>query len=129
MWLDAKDIQDPLKTKTLQPRRYGPFEVEQVLSRTNYRLKLPKAWQIHPVFHADKLTKYVENTAYGKAAASPPPINVEGTMEYEVEAILKERTKGKQRQYLVKWKGYPLAERMWEPAQHLTHAQEALAEF
>ena len=81
------------------------------------------------MFHAEKLTRYVETKTYGSTALTPPPDLIDGQEEYEVETILKERTKGKVRQYLVKWKGYPLAERTWEPAAHLTHAKEALAEF
>ena len=129
VWLDAKNILDPLNVRKLQPKRYGPFTVEKVLSPITYQLKLPNTWKIHPVFHADRLTRYVETPTYGKVTVAPPPETINGQEEYEVEAILKECTKGKVRQYLVKWKGYPLAERTWEPASHLTHAKEALAEF
>ena len=36
----------------------------------------------------------------------PPVIMVNGEEEWEVERILRKRTKGRQRQVLVKWKGY-----------------------
>jgi len=39
--------------------------------------------------------------------------------EYEVEAIVGQRTKRNQLQYLVKWRGYPIDEQTWEPVEHL----------
>ena len=100
-----------------------------MLSSITYKIKLLATWKIHQVFHAEKLMRYTENDAYGKATPMPPPVHVDGEEEYEVEAILNKQTIGKKRQYLVKWKRYPLAERTWEPAENLTHAQEALVEF
>ena len=49
---------------------------------------------------------------------------------YEVERILDERTQPDGRaSFLVKWKGYPLADATWEPRSNLTHSTEALAEW
>ena len=52
-----------------------------------------------------------------------------GGMEWEVEAILGERGTGERKQFLVKWKGYPLWECTWEPRKHLTHVDELLGEY
>ena len=60
---------------------------------------------------------------------SPPPVLVDGELEYEVEAIIRHRGQGARRQYLVLWKGYPLHEATWEPASHLTNAGELLADY
>jgi Chromo (CHRromatin Organisation MOdifier) domain len=37
--------------------------------------------------------------------------------------------KGKRKQYLVKWKGYPMHESSWEPEENLKKAKEALSEY
>jgi len=39
--------------------------------------------------------------------------------EYQVEAILDKRVKGKKIQYLLKWKGYSNAENSWEDENRL----------
>jgi hypothetical protein len=47
------------------------------------------------------------------------PIEVDGEEMYLVEDILEERGKGRRKQYLVKWEGYP--DPTWEPASNLKH--------
>jgi hypothetical protein len=42
---------------------------------------------------------------------------MDGEAYYIVEEILEERAKGRGKQYLVKWEGYPHP--TWEPASHL----------
>ena len=54
---------------------------------------------------------------------------MDGNLEYEVEAILRHRGKGAQRQYLVSWKGYDLLEATWEPESHLANAPNVLADY
>ena len=52
-----------------------------------------------------------------------------GQLEFEVEQILAQRGKTKKRQYLVKWKGYPLWEATWEKEDNLENSQDELREF
>ena len=46
---------------------------------------------------------------------------VDGEEEWEVERILRERVRGRQRQVLVKWKGYLTL--TWEPAAALVDTE------
>ena len=48
-------------------------------------------------------------------------VTVDGEEEWEVERILKRRTKGHQRQVLVKWKGY--SNPTWEPTAALANTE------
>ena len=116
-------------TKKLAPKREGPFLVKEVLNPLNYRLSLPKQWRIHPVFHATLLTPYKETEAHGPNFLEPPPDLIEGEKEYEVEAIIGHKKKGRGLHYLVKWLGYPTSDNSWEPEGNLTHAREILSDY
>jgi len=57
-------------------------------------------------------------------------IEIEGTLEYEVESVNGERNiidGGKE--YLIKWKDYGKLERTWESLAHLEHAGEVIADW
>ena len=113
-------------TKKLAPRREGPFEITEVLGPVTYRLRLPEHWKIHPVFHAYLLSPYIETKVHGPINEWPLPDLVDGEPEYEVEAILAHRSRGRRYQFLVKWKGWEIAENTWEPERNLGNAMEIL---
>ena len=54
-------------------------------------------WQIHPTFHASHLKAYIRHPEFEREVEPPPPVLVDGELEYEVEAILCHRGKGAQR--------------------------------
>ena len=56
VWLDAHNLHLKMTCK-LTPRRLGPFEVVEEISPVVYKLRLPKAWHIHDVFHASLLDR------------------------------------------------------------------------
>ena len=79
---------------------------------------------IHPIMHVSLLKPY---TAL-KGVRPPPLPNGDGTDEYEIENILAHRrTKGGQKKYLVKWKGYTFEESTWEPEKNFK--QHTIAEY
>ena len=51
----------------------------------------------------------------------PPVIMVDREEEWEVERVLRKRAKGRQRQVLVKWKGYLTL--TWKPAAALVDTE------
>ena len=51
-----------------------------------------------------------------------PPIDVDGEVEFEVEAILKHRQIQGEDQYLVRWKGYDQSVDMWSNETQLEHS-------
>ena len=121
VWLEAKHLALPYQTPKLAPKRHGPFTITKRVSAVAYQLQLPTAWTIHDVFHASLLTPYRETTEHGTNYTRPPPDLIEDAEEYEVEAIVNHRHFGRkqQLQYLIKWKGYPDADNMWEAADHV----------
>jgi hypothetical protein len=82
--------------------------------------------KIHPVFHTSLLKPYHESDQYpDRQIARPPPII--GDDIYLVERLLDKRIVQRNGrsvpQYLVHWKGYPIYDATWEPAEHLLGAE------
>ena len=121
VWLEARNLALPYQTPKLAPKHHGPFTIIKRVSPVAYQLQLPTAWTIHDVFHASLLTPYRETIEHGVNYTRPPPDLIEDAEEYEVETIVNHRHFGckQQLQYLIKWKGYPDADNMWESADHV----------
>ena len=105
MWLNLKNVTINKPCKKLDQKN-AKYTVLKVISSHNYKLDTPP--RIHNVFHASLLKR---------AAADPFPSQCQG----EVERILKRRTKGRQRQVLIKWKGY--LNPTWEPTAALANTE------
>ena len=128
VWLEGRNLTTTHPSSKLAPRRYGPFPITRVVSRTSYQLKLPPQWKIHDVFHATLLTPYKETALNGKSYQEPAPDLIDGQPEWEVESILKVRRRRNQLQYLIRWKGFSEAHDSWESAKDV-HADELVKEF
>ena len=90
VWLDSRNLKT-IYHKKMKPKREGPFVITEILGPVTYRLKLPKSWRIHDIFHATLLRSYKENEIYGENFTEPPPELLEGEEVYEVEMILNHR--------------------------------------
>ena len=89
------DTQSWRPSRKFQPRYIGPYEVIEVISPVNYRLKLSHRVRIHPVFHVSLLKKYIENDKEfsERIVKPPPPVIIDDQEEYKVERILDSRTR------------------------------------
>jgi hypothetical protein len=112
--------------RKLLPKWIGPYRVKRRVGRLAYELDLPAALPIHPVFHTSLLRPFHSD---GRHRPPPPPVDVDGLEEYEVEKLLAHRHSGRQREFLVKWVGYGPEENTWEPLKHLKNCPEVLAEY
>ena len=88
VWLNNKNLKLHYQSKKLAPKRDGPFEIEQVLSPSTYKLCLPPTWKMHPVFHASLLSTYWETEEHGLNFLSPLPSLICREEEYTVESII-----------------------------------------
>ena len=113
----------------IKARWVGPFTITQQISPVAYRVELPPGWRLHPVFHVDKLKKYIRSEEFLREVHPPPPVVIEDHLEYEVEDLIRHRGKGTRRQYLVLWKGYPFTEATWEYERDLVNAPEILEAY
>ena len=129
VWLDAKNITTTAPSKKLADKKLGPYKVLKKVSLLDYKLELPPKFNIHPVFHVGLLYPHETDKIEGRTPEPPPPIEVEGEEEYEIEKLIDARIWRNQKQYLVKWKDYPDSDNSWEPLKNITHADQAIAEF
>ncbi len=133
VWLNIKNFWLPegLSHKCMGPY-VGPFKVlEKKLSDT-YKLELPENLRVHPTFHVSLLKPVSRDASRPNREnnSRPPPDLVHNEPEFEVEAVLKSRQlRGREREYLVKWKGYHPIEASWVNESDMGHAQEAIEEF
>jgi Chromo (CHRromatin Organisation MOdifier) domain len=127
----TSQAQCPLKK--LQTRFIGPYPVITKVSPVAYKLELPPSLNIHPVFHVSLLHAYtIPSTILDHILAGPlppPAVTINDHEEFEVEAILDQRTHHHTLEYLVKWVGYPKHDASWEPIANLTNATDLIKDF
>jgi hypothetical protein len=112
--------------RKLMPKWVGPFKVVQRVGRLAYELELPPWLPVHPVFHTSLLKPFHSD---GRHQPPPPPLLVDGVEEWEVEEVVGQRHHGRQREFLVRWKGYGPEDMTWEPLKNLQNAPEVLAAY
>jgi hypothetical protein len=130
----------------LFPRFLGPFRIDHVVNPVAFRLELPAPMRIHPVFHASLLRKYKPRQAADGTpihSAPPLPLILSDTTEFRVEMILGDRDKEIsvrtnahgvphrriQKEFLVKWEGYPIEHNQWIPETELEAFRPAINEY
>ncbi len=133
VWLNIKNFRLPkgLSHKFLGPYA-GPFNVlEKKLSDT-YKLELLENLRVHPTFHVSLLKSVARDASRPNREhnSRPPPNLVHNESKFKMKAMLKSRQlRGREREYLVKWKGYHSIEASWVNESDTKHAQEAIEEF
>ncbi|CCG84601.2 protein of unknown function [Taphrina deformans PYCC 5710] len=119
VWLNRRYIDTVRPSRKLDHSRLGPFKIIESVNDRAFKLDLPATMRIHNVFHPCLLDLCVPSDIPGRQKKPPPPVEVDNHVEYEVQDILRSRTRRNQVQYLVKWQGYNSDHNSWEPASTL----------
>ena len=129
--ISTKDFSMELRkraTKKLTEKFIGPYVVKKIVSENAVELELPAVLRTHPVVNVRRIVKYKEQVERQKKIP-PPPVEVAGEKEYEVEEILDRQEKRGKMKYLVKWKGYMAEKNIWEGLENLKNAGRKIEEF
>ena len=137
VWVSAKNLKSERPMKKLDALRYGPFKIMKRIGPSAYKLQIPPTWKqrnVHDVFNESLLTPFIGPAFPNQVNVQPPPPEIvdrddEQTEEYEVEAILDSRKRGRTVQYLTKWVGYSDLWNLWEDWDDLENTRDKILEF
>ncbi|KAH0604613.1 uncharacterized protein H6S33_006281 [Morchella sextelata] len=116
-----------LPSKKFNSKLIEPYSVKQIINPYTYELELPRSMKIHPVFHVLLLSPEANNPLPGQQQLPPPPVEIEGEEEWEVEDILDSRKRRGRFEYLVRYIGYH--EASCQPLSDLEHSPDIVKRF
>src|SRR3979490_2814931 len=88
-YVKAQFFRTTRPTKKLEEKYLGPFQVIARAGSHSYTLQLPDTMQaVHPVFHVSMLEPATPNTIPNRVQSPPPPVEINGEVEYKIAEIL-----------------------------------------
>ena len=130
VWLHRRFINTTRPSNKLDHKKLGRFKIIGKIGTHAYKLALPPSMKVHPVFHVSLLEPVAIDPLPGQRVPTPPPVEVEGELEWEVGEILdtrRRRGKKGQVQYLIRWTGHDHP--TWEPGSFLENAPDLVRDF
>jgi hypothetical protein len=116
-------------TEKLKPRFYGPYRVIRRVGEVAYELELPEGSRIHNIFHVSCLKKALGQQV--TTSTDLPPLDEEGQLVLTPEKIIDVRERRLRsrviREYLVRWRDFPIEDATWEGEQILQHPRFGVA--
>ncbi|HEV7737623.1 MAG TPA: hypothetical protein VGO47_09680, partial [Chlamydiales bacterium] len=131
----VKFIRTTRPSKKLSEQYLGPFEVIVKPGSLSYLLSLPPHMRaIHPVFHVSMLEPSTTNTIPSRTTSPPPLVEIDDSLEYEVEEILDSKIDHRQQiqlQDFVQWSDYEGRpdKFSWIDASDLENSYELVSDF
>ncbi len=127
VYLSTKNLKTDRPSRKLAEQWTGPFRIKEQVGNS-YRLELPAGSRIHDVFAPDVLMKDPNTPLPGQENPKPPAEIIEGSEEWEVEAILAVKLVCKTLKYRVSWTGHD-PDLQWYPASNLKGCPHLLRDF
>lgn len=117
--LSTRNLKQLRPSSKLADKYIGPFQVTAVVgdSKLAYKLELPQRYRIHNTFPVSSLEAYRGRADEATEQRDNPDLEADQT--YEVEAIIGHRGPKKNRQFLIRWKGYTSEDDTWEPRENI----------
>jgi len=134
-FVKAQFFQTTRPSKKLSEKNLGPYEIIAQPSSGSFTLRLPESMRmVHPVYHVSMLEPHFPSSIPNRTVDPPPPVEIEGEVEYEIAEILDTKLDRRRRcklLYLVRWTGYEGTdeETSWITADELSHAKELVSDF
>jgi len=91
VWLDAWHIRTLRPSWKFDWKRLGPYTIKRKVSPYAYELELPGGLRIHLVHHVTLLDPVAEFPLPRQNITPPPPVDVDGDQEYQVEQVADSR--------------------------------------
>ena len=118
--LSSRFIKTVRPSRKLDYRYRGPFTIIRKINPSAYRLDLPVGSLLHPVFHVSLLEKFkADSTRMRHDGEVHDTLKVTDGGVWEVDRVAEEKREQGKTMYKVLWKGFPLSEATWEPAENL----------
>ena len=136
VYLNAKFLHTTCLSQKLSNKNVGPYKIITKPGSHSFTLRLPDSMRaIHLVFHVSQLEPTSSSSIPGWVPTLPPPVLVEGKLEFEISEILDSKVDRHcclcKLLYLVHWSGYEGTnkETSWILASELGNASELIEEF
>ena len=100
----------------LSPKYYDPYKLSQTIGTVAYKLELPAACRVDPVFHVSCLKKFIGDKLPVQTIL--PKLDEDGKIILEPEAVTETRSRQLRNrsisEYLIKWKNLSAEDSTWE---------------
>jgi transposase InsO family protein len=128
VWVTTKEWTTGRPSKKLDSQMEGPYKILERVGNA-YRLDLPASIKVHPIITANRLRRAAMDPVPGQRPDPPPPVEVSGDIEWEVERILASRLlRRRTLQYRAKWVGYD-TDPTWYNAENFKGSPHLLRNF
>jgi len=134
-FVKAKFFRTTRPSHKLSDKYLGPFEILAKAGSHSFTIRLPDTFRgVHPVFHVSMLEPATPNEIPNRTQSPPPPVEVQGELEYEIAEVVDskiDRRRACKLLYFVRWLGYENTDEefSWLPATELEHAKELISDF